>query len=451
MKRRISFLYSHWTVWLGSFLLLAVLPITSRSGSLAPALGLSLFYVLWSSFWAYTFGCRLTQTPARPIAIAPDLAHLSRFLSKAAIGGLVGISALAYDRVVVQGVDLSSGVAQARIAWQGAGEIRESGISSVFSAAGNLLWPFSYVVLASVILVWEQLKGFERMMLLLSACATILATAALNGGRTPVLLGLGLCASVCLVRSTIGLPVFPTLSTGTRPLRVLLAIGILAYFPYISAQRSVLTEIDPHTYATIMLTYAHGQWTSGIQVIDSLPGSVEAFVYPVLLSAIEWVHPFLVLETVIEDPQRTGSVLLGTVIAISSKIGIVHDVSTGWTYTGVFLSLPGGLYHDLGFMGVLCGGFIHGAFLGRCEALLRRRRVALPLLCVCIAVLSITILAPLIDGDSLAPFPFMIFAFLVAAPFCKPLVMPGEERCSVVSCGTMDCAARKIASGAGNI
>ena len=128
-------------------------------------------------------------------------------------------------------------------------------------------------------------------------------------------------------------------------------------------------------------------------------------------------------------------------ISIANKIGIVHDVPVEWTYPGVFLSLPGGLYHDLGFLGVLLGGLVHGAFLGRCESLLRRRRVGLPLLCVCIAVLSETIFAPLINADELAPFPFMLFAFIVAAPFCGTLITPGIKSCAATRTKVSDCAA----------
>jgi hypothetical protein len=439
MKRHISFLYVHWATWLGSFLLLAILPITSRSGSLAPAVGLSLFYVLWSSFWAFVFGCKLKGAPAGPVAIAPDHKHVSRFLWRAAVVGVIGVSFLIYDRVTVQGIGFSSGIALARAAWANAGMERSGGVSSVFSVAGNILWAFAYVVLAPVVLVWERLRVFERVVLLILAGGTIIATSALNGGRTPIVLGLGIFISVCLVRSIVGLAFFPPLLVKARKMRVLVALCILAYFPYISVERSEMTQIDPHTYATIMLTFAHGQWTDSIHVLDSLPDSVEAGVYPVLLSGIQWVHPFLVLETVIEVPDRSGAVLLGTMISIAEKIGIVHDVPVEWTYPGLFLSLPGGLYHDLGFLGVLLGGLVHGAFLGRCESLLRRRRVGLPLLCVCIAVLSETILAPLINADALAPFPFMIFAFMVAAPFCRPLVAPGKVPLAAIRTITVTC------------
>ena len=246
-----------------------------------------------------------------PVAIAPDHKHMSRFLWTAAIVGGIGVSSLIYDRVAVQGIGFSSGLAQARAAWATSGMERLGGVSSVFSAVGNILWALAYVVLALVVLVWERLRVFERVVLLILAGGMIIATSALNGGRTPILLGLGIFISVCLVRSSVGLALFPPLLVKVRKMRVLVALCILAYFPYISILRSEMTQIDARTYATIMLTLVHGQWTDGIHDLDSLPNSVEAGVYPVLLSGIQWVHPFLVLETVIEVPDRSGAELLG--------------------------------------------------------------------------------------------------------------------------------------------
>jgi hypothetical protein len=417
-------------VWCGSVVLLLLLPITSRAGGVGSAVCLSLVYVVWSSVWAYVFGCRLRGRAKVAAAVAPDAAHLGKFLSVLAVTAVLGLIALAYDRVMIQRVDLSGGIARARYAWFFAGEERLGGISSVYSFIGNLLWPCSYVVLTAVVLGWERLKGRRRLLLLLCSVATITLTSALNGGRTPTLLAGAAVISVCLTRATLGLRLLPAFSITTRQLVAMTGACVLAYFPYVAIQRSEATRQDARDYATGILYFGHGQWTSGVDLVDSLPETVSVYVYPVLLSGVQWVHPFLVLQSVIENPERSGSVLLSTPLSLVSKVSVPlrassRGMTAEWTYTGAFLSLPGALYHDLGFFGIFFGGILHGALLGRCELLVRRQRVSLRGFCFIVAVLSVTILAPLIDGQSLAPFPFMVFAFLVASPFCKSLVTPG--------------------------
>ena len=53
--------------------------------------------------------------------------------------------------------------------------------------------------------VWERLRVFERVVLLILA-GDVLKYLVLDGGRTPILLqGLGIFISVCLVRSSGGI------------------------------------------------------------------------------------------------------------------------------------------------------------------------------------------------------------------------------------------------------
>lgn len=267
--------------------------------------------------------------------------------------GLVGLALICYDRVFLRGIDYSAGLRLARYQWLSS----EGG--SLASVVGNLLIPYSYVCVFFLVVYSSAVSRIGRFLLGLSAFLGIFGHAALNGGRSNILLALiiVLCAIVIRANKTcdglklysyykflpvvvaailyIGAIIKSSASMGGVDVETLAALGVDSLYGKVSDYFHDLSGIGEYLYLIIYgISYLyHGQWTA--QVAYSLP-------------------------------HKEGSYTLYPFSVVLSRLGLIEEpLATGYfSETGAFISLPGAFYYDFGFLGVILLSGLLGVALG---------------------------------------------------------------------------------------
>lgn len=268
------------------------------------------------------------------------------------IGSIIGTLLVFFDRVFIRGLDYSAGLRAARYQWL------DSSGGSLPSVIGNLLVPLGYISIFFIVIHGKSLTKGKIVLLFSSAFISVLGHAALNGGRSNVLLAAIFTLLTLAIKSdyrkepwkfkfkwwyliVILIPgyyvisiVFSSAEMGGVSMPMLTYLGIDALFGKISAGFWSLENISEHLYLLIyLLVYLfHGQWTT--QVAYSLPfreGNYTFFAYGSLLRQLG----------ILKQPLEPGY----------------------FASSGAFISLPGAFYYDFGFVGmVFCSIFVGGLF-----------------------------------------------------------------------------------------
>ncbi|HEX2861430.1 MAG TPA: hypothetical protein VHN79_07310, partial [Lacunisphaera sp.] len=363
---------------------------------------ISFAYVAMTIVGALVFACALRETT--PCRIRPLRSAVG--IRRYALLGLVGAGCLVYDRLVVQRVDLTAGIAAARTEWATLGEGR-IGISSPYSVAGNLLWAFAYVPLVYGHLYFELLRARRKMPLVAIALGFlgISAVSALNGGRMPLVFAVAILAFTAAIRRSHGLPAAPRLSFSARFVLCSALTAICIYVPFVLIDRAAANHTELPEYTVSSISYLRGTpkpaWTENPQPSDAV--AVAS------LSVAQLVHPFWLLELIRDNGYREGvPMLASTPLFLLQKMGFLRDVPNTWTYSGLYLSLPGAAYHDAGWPGLVLLAFCHSLVLAWCG--LRLRAITPLRLALIQAVGVVTVLSPLVPAFLAGPFPFLLVA-----------------------------------------
>jgi hypothetical protein len=403
--------------WLGYFGLLALLPVKYGSLEAFSALVGLLLWVGLSLMVAYVthlmLGARSRPNReafflgGRPLRV-PDL---ERLVWLAIALSIVGFACLCFDRIVLQGIDFSQGIAVARQLWRRSGEERE-GVSSLFSVVGYLLGFTFFAATTLGHLHWEFLRRRTRWGIIVSATILVAVNSLLTGGRSIVLIQLACVVAVCGLRAMLGKKMMP--GRGARiwlgaTLAMIVAIG---YSLYVFSARADSGKVPPEVYVTGMLGFLGGQPTQAFYTLKVLPPSLAATTQFATVAGAYLTHSFGTFESVLELQQTPGSVSFGFVRELLAKLGVGEIYVELWSLSGRFLSVPGSLWYDFGWVGFYIGALVVGVLFGITPYLLRIRNGAGLSLVAVLVILITGLLAPLVLSIDILCVPFLILGFV---------------------------------------
>lgn len=263
------------------------------------------------------------------------------FLSLAVLGLLMII----FDRIFIQGVSYSEGIANARKLWQETSSNR-NGVSSLFSVLGNILYPLTFMALSYSIIFYENIKESKRTIFY-SICIIVIFSLVI-GGRTELLSLSFLMMSSFVVRKTIGLPIFP------RKFKLVFlytAFSLLFFSTLIFYFRIDASGTSPHDYLYYLVIRHMGE-PNGLK--ENLT-TIEASLYSltVYISHVKWIFVDITL-----NPEHNfgNSFFNQTAALIQSRGGIdltAINYHIEWTHHGRWIPFIGSVYHDFGFLGVI--------------------------------------------------------------------------------------------------
>ena len=329
---------------------------------------------------------------------------------------IVGFIMLFADRVFIRGIDYSQGLRHARYDWL------ETTGGSFFGVVGNLLVPLAYVGILILIINFNRLRGY-RFWLIIAIIVSVFGHAALNGGRSNLLLAFVMII-IALILKRERFLYFKFFSIKTV-LVFSICLGAFFYLVYIvessaamgGATLEELTQLgiyalygvpdrefflNEHSYLTYMFTYMfaylyHGQWTA----------QVSSF-----LMDREGFYTLTSFPTVIMD--KYGLIDLG----LDQK---------AFSDAGAFISLPGAMYYDFGWFGVFFISFLLGCALGVVMVFIESRKpIGVFKVVFIVFILFVLILSPILPAYSFSYLMFILFSFFLLSFFLIPCFSENE-------------------------
>jgi uncharacterized membrane protein len=398
--------------WAAYWMLVFLLPVHSIYRAVTQAFLLQLSFVALVSIGYLTItGLRIGAS--MPPVTRGDIPATRKLIKWSIYMSLIGLTLLLYDKIYIQHIDYSDGIAVAREQWRSIGEDREGKASSIWSAVGYLIGSAYYVTTVLVIAQFQKLTDGERIRLVMFCFVMALANSIITGGRSNLLLLAVVGLSAFSVRSSLGIR---RIFQRRRQRQVIAALLICSacYIVYVFLARAEAGGQLVYQYVTSFLPYMgldfDGWYASGVD-----RGWIGAPAHLAVLVLGYLSHSFATCAAIIDAPHEDKIIIFGNFASLLYKIGLVSRPDGDWFLAGRFPTVPGAYWHQFGSIGFTVASLATGAASGIAErwAILRPRLV-LPLAFYVLSC-STLILSPYAFAPDFLSFPFVVSAFVLLA------------------------------------
>ncbi|WP_123635012.1 hypothetical protein [Marinobacter sp. R17] len=323
-----------------------VLPFDARGQSFSSCL------IYYSVFFAVFVFFSLLAIPKFYATINfGSVGRLQKVLNWFFLISFLSLVAVFFDRVYIQGVSYSNGIAQARESWRAMASSRD-GASSIINVLGNLLFPFCFFVFALSYSFFESL--IKPKLYLYGSVLLIFLFSVLTGGRELLLILCAIAASSACLRISINAPLLPKKIRLETIFFVALVLGFSLYVGFLRSQ----SYSDGLSWYSNSLAERLGGVKSSEFVQDSF---VSPIAMPVLiyLAHVKWVF-----INVIDGGLEGGLSTFRQIFILFDRYTFFSDDVVGFSspkYSPNWISAIGSFYYDFDFFGlVLC---IAGVFI----------------------------------------------------------------------------------------
>ncbi len=403
-------------VWGVYWLLVMVLPVASVYPSVISAFFLQLVFVnlVLAGYGWFLLASNAARPPEWEKYQPKNLTSMIRI---AIWLSLIGTACLLYDKIFVQDIDYTKGIAVAREAWRKEGEERSGGISSMFSVIGYLLSSGYYVAAVLLVLGGKRLDKNTLYKSIFLVFGLLVVNSVIAGGRSNVLL-----LAVFIFGTTVSVTGWSYkrwLKSKFLRLFVLFFISVsLWYLLYVFSERAKATGVDVHYYLKGFLPYLGLKLSP--EVARHLGGDVFSNMASLLLLAASYIsHSFATTAAIIDHGPGDKIIIFLHPMNILHKINIIGQPDGSWFLAGRFPSLPGSLFYQYGVLGFSVLSLMLGFLAGIAKFLYIRRPSSVVLLSIYLAVYSILVLSPLLLAVDFMSFPFVLWSFLLVGLLTK--------------------------------
>jgi len=402
-------------IWITYWLIYLIQPAHSIHGGIWSAFFLQLAFVLSVAggfilpFHRSHKSYRVIQEMRLTEQVAQQIVLIGFLLS------LAGLALLAYDKLVIQQIDYSAGIANARDQWRILGERRDGGASSIYSIIGYLLGSAYFLPIAILTSRNVYIEERRRMLLLFFGISLLMFNSLLTGGRSVILLMLAF-VSYSYFSANIKSKLFS--STSLRVILWLSLGGTASYTLYVFSARAESSHLNLVEYSSGMLAYLRMEpsaWFVALVNHSELGGF-----YALLNLATAYItHSMATAAAIIDFEGGREIVVFGYLIELMHKVGLVADTAEPWFLAGRFPSLPGGLFHQMGLPFMLISGMILGWVGGYISRMHRITPDSISLLFAACIIESILLLSPFLFAGDFLFFPFMVTGGLLSIVLAK--------------------------------
>lgn len=416
-------MYKHFLgVWLIYWGAVALLPVKSIYPATVQAFLLQFTFVA-IVLTAYVFTEFILKSRKLPRAGYFDINRALTLINLALGMSLVGFVFLIYDKIYIQGINYSEGIAVAREQWRQLGEGREGQASSIFSIFGYLFGSAYFVAAVLAITQVNTLRASQRLWTLIACFLMLMGNSVITGGRsTVILLGAFIIGAMVSRR---GFSFRKLLKGQAQRWTLILAVGLAASYTvfvfYLRADASVLSGLE---YVLDFLPFLGLEATEWYQSL--LDGSALSSFSAILVLAISYMtHSFATTAAIIDGPAEDKTIIFVHMVSILSKLGLSNKPDGEWFLAGRAPSFPGALWHQFGVIGFFIGSVLLGIGCAIAEAWTALRPARLFPLGIFVMAYVVLIFTPLLFTWDFLSFPFVAVAFLIIAlidRFLRPRV-----------------------------
>ena len=404
---------------------MAILPVHSIYPAIEAAFALQLSFVCLVTL-GYTGVCRIFGVRGMPNANAFSIPGVSALIYVAIALSILGLAASTYDKVYVQQIDFSEGVAFAREEWRRAGEDREGQVSSIFSVLGYLFGSMYYVAAVLAITQTRTLSTRKRWYTVLACFVLVIANSVITGGRSSVLLLGAFAVAAFSARSGLALKTLFVSKTKRRLALGLIVLGGL-YIIYIFLARADAQGIPVLRYALQLLPFlgvdaneSFSRWANG--------GFFESVVTVFVLALTYITHSFAIVAAIIDAPDEDKRLIFAHIATLLYRVGLGVKPDVDWYLVGRFPSVPGALLYQYGGFGFSVTSFFFGVLSGASRVWTARKPSRLMPLGTYVMSGSILLLTPALFAGDFLSFPFVVGSFLMLSVLGRLLERRGWQR-----------------------
>lgn len=399
-------------IWIVYWLGVALLPVQSLFPATRAAFYLQAGFVLLVAL-GYVAVLASLRFPRMPQARQFELPNTLILVRIALWMSLIGLACHLFDKIIIQGVSFSDGVAVARETWRQIAEQREGRMSSVFSMLGYFLGSAYFVAVVLAITQIGVMSSRQRLATLGLSFLLVIANSLLTGGRSNVLLLASFAIGAFAARDGI---VFRDLFTSTLQRRIvqLLVMTAGAYTVYIFYQRAAVEEMSGVDYALDFLPFLGLKAESWYRQMLG-DGPLSSLSAMLVLAGSYITHSFATVAAIIDTPQENKTIIFLHAAGILYKLGLTGAPDGDWFLSGRLPSMPGALWHQFGIAGYIFGALLLGAMGAFAKAWTACRPWQLLPLGVYVMMQSIFLLTPVLFAGDFLGFPFVAGSFVTLA------------------------------------
>ncbi len=291
--------------------------------------------------------------------------------------GLIGISCLAIDKILLSGIDYSQSITALRLEQDsqvllaGTVDVRRSLLLYI----GYLTFGFSIPAYLLCFLHGDLLRRSTRW-LCHAALAAPIGFALLSGGRSPIVLIVTIVVGAAVIRRLHNDPATPYRVVGRVFIVVFFGL-FLTYYNYIFVERRLYSGVTAYSEFLQRFDLAYGATPSPVlgAIIDSGWVSPDV-IMSIAHTSLYFTHELPILDRTLTYDRSLGpyfgqyqfyliSVLLERTVPSLSFAELIRVEAQGLDVYGWFSTAWGCMYLDFGFWGALVATFICGAICGR--------------------------------------------------------------------------------------
>lgn len=398
-------------VWALYWIVFLLLPVHSLYPSTLAAFAVQGAFVLLVGA-GYLTVRMLFYTDRVPSADRSAIASTRALIGISLLMSIVGLAALTYDKIYVQGIDYSQGLAVARNQWGQLGEER-TGVSSVFSVIGYLFGSSYFVTIVLAITQVLALSTRERLLVLTASFCLVMANSVLTGGRSSLLLLAAFAIAAFTARKGLNIRgLMP--NRWQRVFAALLILTGAGFAVFVFYQRADAGDLPPLTYAVDFLPWLNLEidpWYE--QRLDE--GFLSSLSAMCVLALSYITHSFASVAAIIDAPSEDKTIVFLGPLQLLQTLGLAPEPDYDWFLVGRFPSVPGAFLHQFGWLGFGISSLIMGLVGGVVEIwTIRQPTRLLPLGAYVMAVATLALTPQLLAVDFLS-FPFVVGSFVMLA------------------------------------
>ena len=279
---------------------------------------------------------------------------------------------------------------------------------SLVSMAGNLLIPFSYVGLFLVVINSKLFTSKAFLFYVFLALLVIFGHAALNGGRSNILLGLLVMVLAFLLR-----PGRINYKAVIKALLMIVLLSVPAFFyvAEIIKSSASMGGVDLSTLLSRAINGLQGRFVEGYVVQESSQLELLLLYIISYLSHGQWTA-----QVIGDLSSMPGSYFLYPFSVILARLSLFSEPLQPGIFSdvGAFVSLPAAIYYDFGFLGLFAMSSFIGGMFGLTLAFLKdRSRMSGWKLGLFVYFGFIVLLSPIIPAYGFSYLNFIVFSFFV--------------------------------------